>query len=66
MVKQIAFVAGAAIAGNWLANRYVLRVTPDSPTGFVDISPGFGADEIATGLVIAGVFLLGKKLLGGF
>lgn len=65
MVKTILFATGAAIVGNMIANRYVLRATPDSPSGFVDVTPGFGMDEVAAGLCVAGVFILGKKLLGG-
>ena len=64
MLKSIAVVTAFAIVGNMVADRWVLKATPDDPNGFVPITPGFGADEIARGLAVALAIVAGKKLLG--
>ena len=47
----ISAAVGIAV-GNMIAERWVLRASPEDPTGFVDVSPGFGLDEIARAAVI--------------
>jgi len=64
MLKTIAFATAAAVGGNMIADRWVLRATPDSPSGFVDVTAGFGMDEIARGVCVALAFLALKKLVG--
>ena len=57
-------IGGAVIAGNFVADRWVIKSGPDDPTGFVEFSEGFGADDIARAAVIVGMILLAKKFLG--
>lgn len=63
MVKQILVLTGAAIAGNFLAERFILKDGPDDTSGIIEVKPGFGMDDVARGLVIAGVVLAAKQIL---
>lgn len=64
-MKSILFVAGAAIIGNMLAERFVLKSTAEDPTGFILVADGIGMDDAARALVIAGTYFLAKKFIGG-
>jgi hypothetical protein len=63
MVKQVAILTGAAILGNWLAERFILKDGPDDTSGFVEVKPGLGMDDVARGLTIAAVVMLANKYL---
>lgn len=63
MMKQVAILTGAAIAGNWLAERFILKDGPDDTSGFVEVKPGLGMDDLARGLTIAAIVLLANKYL---
>lgn len=62
-MKSILFVAGAAVIGNFIAERFVLKSTAEDPSGFVVVADGFGLDDMARALVIAAVYFGAKKLL---
>lgn len=55
-----------AIAGNYLAERFVIK-DPNDPndTGLVEQAPGMGLDDFARGATIAATVILGRKLLSG-
>jgi len=64
-VKSFAIAAGAAVVGNLLAEKFVLKPGPDSP-GLVAVTPmSFGADDVARGVTIAATMWAAKKFLGG-
>jgi hypothetical protein len=46
-MKKTALVFGSVIAGNYIAERFVLKAGPDDPTGFVMVADGLGMDDIA-------------------
>lgn len=56
-MKDLAVVAAGAFAGNWVAERFVLRDGPDDPTGFIDVTDGY-MDEVARSILIAGAIWL--------
>lgn len=64
-MKGLLFVAGAAVIGNYLAERFILKSTEDDPTGFVQVADGFGADDVARALTIGATYLLAKRFLPG-
>lgn len=64
-MKGLLFVAGAAFVGNMIAERFVLKSTPDDPTGFVPVADGIGADDLARALTVGGVYMLAKRFLPG-
>lgn len=62
-MKQALAIAAGAIAGNMIAERFVLKAAQDDPTGFVLVADGFGMDDIArAALITAGAMLLLKVL----
>jgi hypothetical protein len=63
-MKDLAIVAGSALAANAITEMAVLKPTPDS-RGLVMMAPGFGADDLARAGVFAGVTYLGFKFFGG-
>jgi hypothetical protein len=69
-IKGFLIVLVLAIAGNYAAERWVLK-DPNDPNdpGFVDFKPGFGMDDVARGATIALAVIVGggvlKKALGG-
>lgn len=65
MLKTILFATGAAIVGNMIAEKFVLKAAADDPTGFVNIADGFGLDDVARAATIAATFVLAKKFMGG-
>lgn len=62
-MKGFLVVVGAAIVGNMIAERYVLKSTPEDPTGFILVADGIGLDDAARGATIAAVYLVAKKFL---
>ena len=64
-MKGLLFVAGSAFVGNMIAERFILKSTPEDPTGFIEVRDGIGLDDAARAFVIGGVYLLAKKFLGG-
>lgn len=64
-MKAVLFVAAAAIIGNMLAEKFVLKATEDDPTGFVLVQEGIGIDDAARGVTIGLVYLGLKKFLPG-
>ena len=64
-IKNIAIGIGAAIAGNYIAEKWVLKQTHDDPHGFVDVTYGqIGLDDLARAGCIVGVGFLVRKFLG--
>lgn len=63
-IKTALLLGGAVISASFVSG-YLIKYGPDDPTGFVEASPGFGLDEIVHAGVVIGLFVLGKKLLGG-
>lgn len=49
MKKMIVGGLGAAV-GYYLTMRFVIKASPDGP-GFIEISEGFGPDDIALGMI---------------
>lgn len=64
-MKALLFVAGAAVVGNFLAERFVLKSTAEDPTGFILVADGFGLDDAARAIVIGATYMLAKKFLPG-
>lgn len=46
-LRKLTSLTLGIIVGNVLAEMYVLKNTPDSPSGFIPISDGIGMDEVA-------------------
>lgn len=61
MVKQLLIFGGAAVAGNYVAERFLLKDGPDDPSGFVEVKPGFGMDDITRALAIAAFAILAQR-----
>lgn len=62
-MKGFLVVAAAAVVGNMIAERFLLKSTDDDPTGFIVVSEGIGMDDVARAASIAGAYLLLKKFL---
>jgi len=63
-IKNLAIAFGAAILGNYVAEKFILKSGPDDTSGFIDVSPGFGLDDAARAGCIVGVGFLAHKFLG--
>lgn len=57
MSKKMLQIIAASIVGNMIAERYLLKASPDDPTGFVMVSSGLGLDDVVRGAAI-GVSLM--------
>lgn len=62
-MKKTAIVFGSIIAGNFLAERFVLKASPEDPSGFVLVADGLGMDDVARAATILAVLWLGDKLV---
>lgn len=51
--KDVIVLTGAAIAGNYFAEMFLLRAPDGSGPGFFDVNDGLGMDDLARGLSIA-------------
>ena len=60
-VKTLLILTGAAAAGNFVAERFLLKDGPDDPSGFVEVKPGFGMDDVARAATIAVIAMLAYK-----
>lgn len=61
-VKSLLVLTGAAVAGNFVAERFLLKDGPDDTSGFIEVKPGFGMDDIARAATIALLAMLAHKL----
>jgi hypothetical protein len=52
---NVVSLAAGTVLGNMVAERWILRASKDDPTGVIDVSPGFGLDELARAAVIIAV-----------
>jgi len=60
-IKKLAITAGGALIGNYVAEKYLLKVSKDAKTGFVLIEDGLGLDDFVRALAcVGGIFLLNK------
>jgi hypothetical protein len=64
-MKKAVVVFGSVIAGNYLAERFVLKASPEDPTGFVQVADGLGMDDVARAATILLVVWLGDKVVAG-
>lgn len=57
-----AFVVGALVIAiaNEVFERFILKGTPDEP-GFIQMTEGFGMDEIARGAFLAASLMVAKR-----
>ena len=62
-MKQALAIAAGAVAGNFVAERWILKASADDPTGFILVADGFGMDDIVRAGVITAGALLAMKLL---
>ena len=60
-VKTLLILTGAAAAGNFVAERFLLKDGPDDPSGFIEVKPGFGMDDVARAATIALIAMLAHK-----
>lgn len=57
--------AGGVLAGEFVAEKFVLKNGDDDPDGFILMTPGFGLDEIARGVTVFLVTFMVLKLVRG-
>lgn len=60
MKGYLQIAAGVAL-GNMIAEKFVLRQGPMDTTGFVDISEGFGLDDVARAVVVTAAVVLVRR-----
>lgn len=65
MILKVAVASGSALGAMFLIDRFVLRESDDSPTGFITKAPGFGVDDIVMGVGIAVAVLAALKFVPG-
>lgn len=51
-LKDVAVLTGAAVAGNYFAEMFLLRDS-NGNGGFIDVNDGLGLDDLARGVSIA-------------
>jgi hypothetical protein len=62
-IKKLAIGFAGAIAGNYIAEKWVLKMGPDDPTGFVPVADGLGLDDAARAATIVAVTFLVNKFI---
>lgn len=62
--KTFLLATGAYLAGTYVSDRFIIKYGANDPSGFIDAGDGFGKDEGVVALVSAGLFVIGRKLLG--
>lgn len=62
-IKTLLILTGAAAAGNFVAERFILKDGPDDPSGFIEVKPGFGLDDVARAATIALIATLAHKMV---
>lgn len=50
------------IAGDWIAKKFVMK-NADTGSGFVEVTPGFGLDDVAYFGTLGLTVFLGKRML---
>lgn len=51
---------GAAIGG-FVADQFVVKYGPEDPTGFIEVGPGLGLDDVARAVTVAlAVYIVGR------
>lgn len=64
-IKGALVVFGSAIAGNFAAEKFLLKDPTDpNDKGLVEVQPGFGMDDVVRALAITVVVLVGQAVLG--
>lgn len=61
-VKGILLLTGAVLAGKFIAERFILKPAGGT-SGFIEVSDGFGLDDIAFAATIAGTVILAKRFI---
>lgn len=51
-LMTIAVGSAGVLAGEYVAEKWVLKDGPDDPDGFIQMEDGFGLDEIARGVTV--------------
>jgi hypothetical protein len=65
MIRDFLILFGSALVANWAIEKWVLRPTDDSPSGFITVQPGFGMDDLVRPIGIALVALLAHAVIPG-
>lgn len=55
-------LVGGALAGSFVFEKWIAK-NPATGSGFVEVSDGFGLDDVARAATIAGVILVANKFL---
>ena len=61
-MKKTAIVFGSVIAGNWLAERFILKSSQEDPTGFILVSDGLGMDDVARAAAVLLMVYVGDQI----
>lgn len=62
-VKGILVLTGAVLAGKFVAERFILKPAGGT-TGFIEVSDGFGLDDVVFAATIAGAVIIAKRFVG--
>lgn len=63
IVWKLAGAGAGAFLGDYVAEKFVLRDSDDSPSGFITKSAGFGVDDVVRYSLIAAGAMFGMGLL---
>jgi hypothetical protein len=61
-MKKTAIIFASVIAGNFVAERFVLKASADDPTGFVQVADGLGMDDVARAACVLLMVWVGDKV----
>lgn len=62
-MKGFLVVLAAAIVGNMIAEKFLLKSGENDTSGTILAEEGFGMDDVARAAAIAGAYFLAKKFL---
>lgn len=61
MLKGMLVLGAGAVVGNMVAEKFLLKSSPDDPSGFILVNEGLGMDDVArAGAIVATILLLQK------
>lgn len=62
-MKRILVDTAAIVAGSVIFDRFIARVE-GSDSGFIDVTPGIGLDDVARAATILATLMIAHKFLG--
>jgi len=65
-MKKGVIVFASVLAGNWAAEKFLLKATPEDTSGFIQVADGPGWDDVARAASVLLMVFIGDKIASAF